>query len=158
MVMTKPKPKARGRVYRHILKDNQANIFDTPDRWRQPPQEEKGGILPIYHDKNKQAVIAAPLQAYGGGESVHIADTKVIAPPLYSPRTWQTSVKIEVNNLFETAGIENWDGEGASALTQETIRLAEQIVDALPGDIEKPKRLMLAQTEKWILIGILAKI
>lgn len=43
-----------------------------------------------------------------------------------------------VNNLIETAGESDWDGEGSEAVTRELIDMAIQVVEELPSDISMP--------------------
>ena len=43
-----------------------------------------------------------------------------------------------VNNLIETAGESDWDGEGSEEVTRDLIDMAVQIVDELPSDIPMP--------------------
>ena len=54
------------------------------------------------------------------------------------PSQWQISVKAEVDDLINEAGVENWDGEDALPLSRETVELAKEVVDRLPPDIDKP--------------------
>lgn len=53
--------------------------------------------------------------------------------------TWKNKVKDEIDDLFAKANFEDWDGEGASALTQQTVTFAKRIADQLPGDVGKPE-------------------
>lgn len=44
----------------------------------------------------------------------------------------------KIDELLETAGVENWDSEGALAVKQETVEIAKQLIGYFPDDIEKP--------------------
>lgn len=48
------------------------------------------------------------------------------------------AIKRAVNELLETAGRANWDGEDALAVAPETVRLAERLADLFPGSVEPP--------------------
>ena len=50
----------------------------------------------------------------------------------------QDQLRQEVDELLETAGVENWDGEGALAVKQETAEIAKQLISYFPDDIEEP--------------------
>lgn len=47
-------------------------------------------------------------------------------------------IKLSVNELPETAGRENWDGEDALPVTPGTVRLAERFAHLLPEFIDPP--------------------
>ena len=53
-------------------------------------------------------------------------------------KEWEYEFKREVANLWYSAGSENWDGEGALALTRETIELALKVADTFPAHVGKP--------------------
>lgn len=70
------------------------------------------------------------------------------------PNQWRISIKAEVDDLINEAGVENWDGEGAIPLNRETVELAKEIVDRLPHDIGKPDVDATAHGEvdfSWII-------
>ena len=48
------------------------------------------------------------------------------------------SLKQEVNELLESAGSENWDGEGALAITPGLVRIAHEVIEKLPIYAAKP--------------------
>ena len=48
------------------------------------------------------------------------------------------SLKREVHGLLENAGIEDWDDEGALALTPETVDIAQKRIDEFPPHIGRP--------------------
>ena len=47
-------------------------------------------------------------------------------------------LKQQIRNLKETAGSNNWDGEGALAIREEAIEIALKLADTLPAEIENP--------------------
>ena len=47
-------------------------------------------------------------------------------------------LKNEVRSLLESAGVENWDGEGTLALSSKTVEVAAKLVDTFPDYIGKP--------------------
>lgn len=48
------------------------------------------------------------------------------------------SLKQEVNELLESAGSENWDGEGALAITPGLVGIAHEVIEKLPIYAAKP--------------------
>ena len=48
------------------------------------------------------------------------------------------SLKQEVNRLLESAGEENWDGEGALAITRSLVEIAHEVIEQLPVYAGKP--------------------
>lgn len=48
------------------------------------------------------------------------------------------SLKKEISDLLEEAGVDNWDGEGALALLEDTVETARKIVDELPNYAGRP--------------------
>lgn len=50
----------------------------------------------------------------------------------------QVYLKNEISGLLEEAGVENWDGEGALALQEDTVLTARNVVDDLPNYAGKP--------------------
>ncbi len=50
----------------------------------------------------------------------------------------QDSLKERVLKLQEMAASENWDGEGATPLDQETVKYATQFIDCLPAELSEP--------------------
>ena len=50
----------------------------------------------------------------------------------------QASLKKEIRDLLEEAGVENWDGEGALALQEDTVLTASKVVDDLPNYAGRP--------------------
>ena len=50
----------------------------------------------------------------------------------------QDSLRDRVLKLQEMAASENWDGEGAVPLDQETVRYATQFIDCLPTELSEP--------------------
>lgn len=50
----------------------------------------------------------------------------------------QVSLKKEIRELFEEAGVEDWDGEGAQALDEDTVLTARKVVDELPNYAGRP--------------------
>ena len=43
-----------------------------------------------------------------------------------------------LRGLLKKSGKQNWDGEGAAPVTKDTVKVAEKIVDELPGDMSPP--------------------
>lgn len=54
------------------------------------------------------------------------------------PGEVQVSLKKEIGDLLEEAGVENWDGEGATALDEDTVLTARMVVDELPNYAGRP--------------------
>lgn len=52
--------------------------------------------------------------------------------------TDRESLKQEVYDLIEEAGIGNWDGEGALALAPETVAVAQELIDHFPSYVVRP--------------------
>ena len=52
--------------------------------------------------------------------------------------TEREDLKQEVNELLESAGEENWDGEGALAITLSTVAIAQRLIDEFPGYVGNP--------------------
>lgn len=52
--------------------------------------------------------------------------------------TDRESLKQEVYDLIEEAGIGNWDGEGALALAPETVAVARKLIGHFPGYVARP--------------------
>ncbi len=52
--------------------------------------------------------------------------------------TERGDLKHEVDDLLESAGEENWDGEGALALTPNTVAIAQKLIDEFPGYVDNP--------------------
>ncbi len=49
------------------------------------------------------------------------------------------SLKREVKSIQEYASKADWDGEGGWPVSEKTVRIALELIDKLPPDIEKPK-------------------
>ncbi|MDE0254463.1 MAG: hypothetical protein OYG32_06680 [Rhodospirillaceae bacterium] len=45
----------------------------------------------------------------------------------------------EVDDLLQTAGVPNWDGDGADPVDAETVSVAKSFVEMLPGGFEPPE-------------------
>lgn len=54
------------------------------------------------------------------------------------PGEVQVSLKKEIGDLLEEAGVDNWDGEGATALDEDTVLTARMVVDELPNYAGRP--------------------
>ena len=52
--------------------------------------------------------------------------------------TEREDLKHEVDDLLESAGEENWDGEGALAITPGTVAIAQRLIDEFPGYVGNP--------------------
>ena len=48
------------------------------------------------------------------------------------------SIKRKVHELLEHAGTDDWDGEGALALTAHTVAIAQKLVDSFPIEVDVP--------------------
>ena len=48
------------------------------------------------------------------------------------------AIKEEVRSLLDHAGEDDWDGEGAQAISPETVDVAEGLANSLPAGIDKP--------------------
>lgn len=47
-------------------------------------------------------------------------------------------LKQEIHRLLESAGTENWDSEGALALSPDTVKTAQRLVDTFPTYVDTP--------------------
>lgn len=56
-------------------------------------------------------------------------------------------LKNEIRLLLKDAGVENWDGEGALALSSDTVDIAQRLVDSFPNDIGIPEVTATPQGE-----------
>lgn len=52
--------------------------------------------------------------------------------------TEKVDLKQEVDSLLESAGEENWDGEGAFALVPSTVTIAQKLIDEFPSYVSNP--------------------
>ena len=91
-------------------------------------------------------VALSPPRAYGGGEGVALSPPKTTtrtAPPKIIVRASRSrNVRLErekkILDLLKRAGKENWDGEGARAISERIANIAQKIVTEFPSDIEEP--------------------
>ena len=63
-------------------------------------------------------------------------------------------MKGQIHQLLEMAGYDDWDGEGAQAVTKETLKVAEDIANVLPHGVETPEISATPQGEvdfDWIV-------
>lgn len=59
-------------------------------------------------------------------------------PPVSDRPAWGIGLKQDVGKLLEKAREENWDGEGAVALSPRTVEIAQQLIDKFPSYIAEP--------------------
>lgn len=50
----------------------------------------------------------------------------------------QQRLRREIDELLETYGVEDWDGEGAFAIKPSTVKIAKEVANEFPDDIAKP--------------------
>lgn len=85
----------------------------------------------------RQSLVAVWVEA---GPSPEYGSTVPSSYGLRGPKSdkWKHELKSEVTALFSEAGNPNWDGEDAVALTSETVKLALEVIDSFPADVDKP--------------------
>ena len=54
------------------------------------------------------------------------------------PNEERVSLKREVHDLLENAGIEDWDDEDVLALALETVDIAQKLIDEFPPHVSRP--------------------
>ena len=82
------------------------------------------------------SAIVSPPRAYGGGWA--IVGHQSINVRLPQSRDRDVQLQRKILDLLERAGKENWDGEGARAISEETANIAQKIVIEFPSGIEEP--------------------
>ncbi|MCY3879092.1 MAG: hypothetical protein OXF74_07930 [Rhodobacteraceae bacterium] len=50
----------------------------------------------------------------------------------------RTNLKAQIEELLSTAGSDNWDGENAQAVSEETVKVALEVAGKLPANIKDP--------------------
>ena len=56
-----------------------------------------------------------------------------------SENEYRGEIGNQIRQLLEVAGDDNWDGEGAQAISIDTVRVAEEIVNIFPEGIDAPE-------------------
>lgn len=74
-----------------------------------------------------------------GDDSNKISEMITVAVDgIYQPSVGRLFASIELSEIEYECSEDNWDGDGAAAISPETINLAEKFIDALPITVTTP--------------------
>jgi hypothetical protein len=69
---------------------------------------------------------------------VHVTDAELSSFHEVENAPWLSDTKREIAELLDEHGCDNWDEDGADALSGVTVAVATQAADDLPADIPRP--------------------
>lgn len=104
-------------------------VLDLMNRIKEDIREIKTDVFEwsIGVSENRNSNLAANVDWVGGQSGEKFNDTEKL------------SVKQSISSLLQTAGKEDWDGEGALPVVPETVRVAEELVDFFPAFVDPPE-------------------
>jgi hypothetical protein len=86
---------------------------------------------------------------------VHVTDEELSPFREVESAPWLSDTKREIAELLDEHGCDNWDGDGAEALSDRTVAVATRATDDLPPDIPRPDVSVTASGEidlTWFVV------